>query len=54
MEIQVADLRMIIKRLYGLEKMKELYSNDMVKLEVLPRRRLRLTIRRTGEIIEIG
>ena len=53
-EIQVASLRVILKRLYGSETIKEWDANDMVKLEVLSRQRLRVTNRTTGEIIEIG
>ena len=54
MEIEVAILRVILDRLCGTEKIKELDANDTVKLEVLSRRRLRVSVRSTGEIIEIG
>lgn len=58
LEIRFADLKVILERLCGSsvikEKTKELSANDMVKIEVLNRRRLRLTIRATGEIIEWG
>ena len=57
-EIRVGTLRVILDRLCGSEAirktMKELYADDMVKLEVLTRRHLRVTIHTTGEIIEIG
>ena len=57
-EIRFADLRVILERLCGStvmkEKIKELSANNIVKLEVLTKRRLRLTICATGEIIEWG
>jgi hypothetical protein len=57
-EIRFADLWVILERLCGSDTMKrkrkELSANDMVRLEVLARRRLRVTIRATGEIFEMG
>lgn len=53
-EIRVGTLRVILERLCGLKKMKELYANDTVKLEVLTKRRLKVSVRSTGETWEIG
>ena len=52
-EIRVGTLRVILERC-KLEKLNELYANDMVKLEVLSKRRLRVSVRSTGETWEIG
>ena len=58
MEIRVTDLRVILERLCGSEtlkaRIKELHANDVVKLEVSTRQRLRVSIRSTGEIMEFG
>jgi hypothetical protein len=58
LEIRVGFLRVILDRLRGSQAVKktikELRANDIVRLEVLTGRVLRITIRNTGEIIEIG
>jgi len=58
LEIRVGFLRVIVDRLGGSQAVKktikELRANDIVRLEVLTGRVLRMTIRNTGETIEIG
>jgi hypothetical protein len=53
-EIQIRTLRVILKRLYNSETIKEWDTKDIARLEVLSRQRLRITNRTTGEVIEIG